>query len=333
MKHHFKPYGIFIAVISSFFFVGVALAAPIQLTDMAGRTVTLKAPAKRIISIMPANTMCVLALGLKDRMVAIDHETTKNPIAMAMRPEFAKLPIAGKSTTLFFETVMGLKPDLVILSARKEGLSTAERLTQMGIPALVVHPETFEKVDESVRLIAKATGTEKRGEFVCATLHKTLQKAEQNVSSIPPHKRKRVYYAGPSNFFYTASKNLLQTDMIRRAGGINVSEKLTGYFQVISPEQFIQWKPDVILVNGRTADQVNILQQPQYKTIPAVQNKAVYVFPDGVAYWDFPSPLAALGVLWVAYQMYPDRFTDTSFEIEANQFYKALFNISYPIRK
>lgn len=319
---------------SLFFLIGAALAAPIQLTDMAGRTVTLKAPAKRIISIMPANTMCVLALGLENQIIAVDHETTKNPIAMAMRPEFAKLPIAGKSTTIFFETVMGLKPDLVLLSARKEGLSTAERLTQMGIPALVVHPETFEKVNESIRLIAKATGTEKRGEFVCSTLQKTLQKAEKKVAAIPLHQRKRIYYAGPSNFFYTASKNLLQNDMIRRAGGINVSEKLSGYFQVVSPEQFIQWKPDVILVNGRTAaDVATIVKQPPFKTVPAIQQNAVYVFPDGVAYWDFPSPLAALGVLWSAYHIYPDLFSDTPFEVEANQFYNALFHLSWPIRK
>ena len=322
------------AFVSIFFLIGAVFAAPIQLTDMAGRKVTLLAPAKRIISIMPSNTICVLALGLEDRLIAADHETQKNPIAVAMRPNFTKLPPAGKSNTVFLETVMGLKPDLVILSARKEGLSTANRLEQMGIPTLVVHPETFEKMDTSIRLIAEATGTEKRGEFVCKTLQDTLQKAEKKVASISLKDRKKVYYAGPSNFFYTTSKNLLQADMIKKAGGIVVSEKLNGYFQVISPEQFIRWKPDVILVNGRTTDEVNkIIKQPQFQRVPAIQHNAVYVFPDGLAYWDFPSPLAALGVLWTAYQIYPERFLDVPFEKEADAFYQALFNLSWPIRK
>jgi len=316
-----------------FFLVEIASAAPISLTDMANRKIILLQPAKRIVSITPANTMCVLVLGLEDRLIAVDHETQKNPIALAIRPDLAKLHIAGKSNTFFFETLLPMKPDLVILSARKDGLITAKRLQKMGIPAVIIHLETFEKVNTSIRLIAKATGTEKRGEFVCRTLQNTLQKAQKGVQHIPANKRKKVYYAGPSHFFSVPSGSLLQTDMIQKAGGISVSQNLVGYFQTISPEQFIQWKPDIILVNTRTKDQIpSILAQPQYKTIPAVQHKAIYVFPDTQAYWDFPSPLAALGVLWAAYQLYPEQFSHIPFEKEANQVYRAFFNLSWPVK-
>lgn len=90
------------------------------------------------------------------------------------------------------------------------------------------------------------------------------------------------------------------------------------------------WAPDSIIISpiGRLQAKTFISQR-LFSLLPAVQENNIHVFPSNLAPWDFPSPLSALGVLWLGYRLYPRQFEDICLIREVNDFHEILFGQSF----
>lgn len=298
-----------------------------QMTDMVGRTVTVPADVRRIVTTFKPASLCITALGLQGRLVGIDTDSKRDPLQLAVDPSIARLPAVGrKSMGLNFEAILSVNPDLVILYAQKDGIATADRLGDHGVAAVVILPEKMQTLYATLRLIAGAAGVPKQAERAIAECRRVVQLVEQRVATIGDDHRQRIYFASPQGLFSTATGDLLQDEMITMAGAVNVGHHLSGYFREISPEQFIAWAPDIVLESGHGHHgSHDILMQPQFAGVPAVANGRIYRFPSNIAHWDFPSPLSALGILWLAETCYPERFADLDMAAEIDRFHLTLF--------
>ena len=297
------------------------------ITDMVGRKVVLHGDVKRIVPTFKPVTLCILSLGLQDRLVGIDTHSKSDRLTRAVFPEVMQLTGVGtKSTGINIETVMSLTPDLVILYAQKDGISLAQRLDTMGIPAIIILPENMDKIKASLNIISRAVGRPCQSARAINAMDKVLKLVEERTASIPLPKRKRAYFASSRNFFNTAAGNMLQDNILSRAGLINVSHDLNGDFQDISPEQFLAWNPDIVFIS-RNLDKkgIKVMHNPALKRVSALIHHRIYRFPSDLAPWDFPSPLSALATLWVARQAYPEQFNDIDVNAYANNFHKRLF--------
>ena len=324
--------GLLIILFSLFFIPGNAMAeTPRTITDMTGRKVTLPGKVNRIIPTFKPVTLCLLSLGLQNKIVGIDSHSKRDKLTQAVFPEVAKLKgVGSKSTGLNFETIVSLKPDLVVLYAQKDGPVLAHRLETLGIASILILPESFENVKKSLQVMAMAAGQPERAEKTVKVMDDMLAQVADRIKNIPLSERKTGYFASPRGLFSTAAGNMLQDDIMSRAGVINVAHELKGYFQDISPEQFITWNPDILILSRslgrRTVERLN---DPALGQVKAVRTKAVYRFPCNIAPWDFPSPLSALGTLWVAKKAYPDLFADTDMEKQSNLFHQKLFGKTF----
>jgi len=301
------------------------------IVDMAGRKVTVSGRAERIITTSKPATLSVLSLGLADRMVAVDTHSPRVEINTAVYPAMSALPkIGNRSMGMNLEAIISLKPDLVILYAQKDGMITADRLSRSGIPAVIILPESMASIKAALRIIAQAAGCPERADTVIQAIDHVMSVVSARTDGLPAQQRKTVYYAGPEGFFSTASGNMLQDEMISLAGGINAGHALTGFFKSISPEQFVQWNPDAVFVCREIRSSAGkYLKKPELAEVRAVKGKQFFCVPSGNAPWDFPSPLSALGVLWAAKCLYPDRFTDVDLIKEIDQFHEILFSRSF----
>jgi iron complex transport system substrate-binding protein len=301
------------------------------ITDMAGRHVSLPDKVNRIIPTFKPVTLCLLSLGLQNKIVGIDSHSKRDKLTRAIFPEVTTLKgVGSKSTGLNFETIVSLKPDLVVLYAQKDGSVLAHRLETLGIASIIILPESFENVQKSLEVIALAAGQPERAEKTVKVLDDMLAQVAGRIKTIPLSKRKTGYFASPRGLFSTAAGNMLQDDIMSRAGVINVAHELKGYFQDISPEQFITWNPDILILSrslGRRT--LERLSDPALSQVGAIRTKAVYRFPCNIAPWDFPSPLSALGTLWVAKKAYPDLFADTDMIKQSDRFHKKLFGKTF----
>jgi iron complex transport system substrate-binding protein len=224
------------------------------------------------------------------------------------------------------ESILDLAPDLVVLYAHRDGIEMADRLTRSGIPTVVIKPETFDSIRETMHILGAALDRQARAEEVIRAMDGILEQVSTRTSGMPPKAQKRVYYAAPRGFLSTVPADMLQDEIIRMAGGINVASHLHGYFKNVSVEHLIEWQPEVILASRSIRYQaLEMLERPVLSNLPAVQTGNVYVFPSNLTPWDYPSPLSALGVLWLAGKMYPQHFVDIPIMEAMDAFHDVLF--------
>lgn len=304
--------------------------AGVTLTDMAGRTVSVKQQANRIITTFKPATLCLLAIGLQDRLVGVDSSSRQDRLNLAVYPKIAEItPVGNKRMGLSYETVISLNPDLVILYSQKDGLALGRRLEKLDIPSIVIFPENFDTIKASLDLIARAAGVPERTQKPSAAMDRVLSLVAQRVAAIPPAERKKGYFASSLGLFSTTTRSMLQDSMFEKAGIINVSHELNGYFQDISPEQLMAWNPDIMVLSQHLKTSLGKhLNNPALAGVTAIAQKAVYRCPSSLAPWDFPSPLSAAGVLWMAQKAYPERFTDVDILSEIDRLHQDLFHQS-----
>ena len=86
----------------------------------------------------------------------------------------------------------------------------------------------------------------------------------------------------------------------------------------------------MIIVPPYCADKPeDIISDTKWQSVDAVKNKRVYLMPEYTVAWDTPVADSILGELWVAKQLYPDKFEDIDIDAEANAFYTQFYGIPY----
>jgi iron complex transport system substrate-binding protein len=146
---------------------------------------------------------------------------------------------------------------------------------------------------------------------------------QDRLKDIPPDQRQRVLFSGPKSLYTVATGEMLQSQILSLAGATNLAAGLKGFWADISPEQFASWDPDVIFI-GSSLDTYgisDIYNNSQFRTVKAVRNHRLHVFPSAIGWWDYPAPHCVLGVVWTAKTLYPDRFKDIDMLAVADDFY------------
>jgi len=302
-------------------------STPLIITDMMGRRVTIKGPVNKIVTTFKPATLCVLSLGLAHKLVGVDTSSKKDRLQLAVFPDIANIKAVGSKTMgINFETLVFLKPDLVILYSQKEGLALADRLAAMDIASIVILPETFDSIKNAMQIIAQSVGEPERTRGPERQMDGVLDFIKTRLSGLSEDKKKIGYFASAIGLFSTATGNMLQNEIFTNAGIKNVSGHLTGYFQDISPEQLVKWNPDIMILSQHMKKSGSQrLSDKALQKIPAILQSSVYRCPSSLAPWDFPSPLSVLATLWVAQKAYPERFLDVNCLKMADDFHHSLF--------
>ena len=297
-------------------------AGELTLTDMAGREVVLPGEAKRVVSCYYVTTYAMLSLGLGDRLVGIEKKAESRPIYEKAAPAFLSLPAVGSLKGIDTETIASLSPDLVLLP--KKLTDAIPALETLGIPVLVVDPETGEDLRTMLTLIGKACGAaEKAGKLIAFTDEKTAGfKPEGEVPS--------VLMPGNSSFLTAAPSGMYQSDLIALAGGKNAFGGTEGdYWTEISYETYYALDPDVIVIpSGASYTASDLLSDPALASLRAVKEGKVLSMPGTFEEWDSPIPSGALGVLWLRASLFPSLYSPDSFRKDTVDFYETFYGFT-----
>ena len=300
-------------------------AEPVVLTDMAGREVSIEAVPERIVSGYYISTSTLIALGIQDKLVGIEAKADKRPIYKLSVPELIELPNVGTAKEFNLEGCLALEPDLVILPLKLK--NAAQTLEELGIPVLLVNPESQEQLMEMVALLGDATGTADRaGELADYIEAQEAALAELLADAGTP----TVYLGGNSSLLSTAGQAMYQSDMIVRAGGVNVAAEIEDTYWVdISYEQLLAWDPEyIILASDASYTAEDVLADENLKDCTAVKNGNVYHLPADVESWDSPVPSGFLGSWWVASVLHGDLVTEADRDAVINEFYDTFYGFT-----
>lgn len=299
-----------------------AASGAIELTDQAGRTVTLEKPAESIVSCYYITTYATIALGVEDRVVGLEKKAETRPVYGMAAPELLEKTAVGSLKEFNVEATAALEPDLVLMP--KKLMDHAETLTELGISVLVVDPENQAKLEEMLTLIGKACGVEAEADALIEYYHAQADRMAQLTAE---GEKPSVYMAGNGSYLTTATAAMYQNSLIEQAGGVNAAADVEGdYWTEVSYESLLAMAPDVIVLPGK-ADYTkeDILNDAQLQDLPAVKNGAVYQIPKGIEEWDSPIPSGVLGGLWLTSLLHPEAYSFDTFTADAQQFYRDFY--------
>jgi iron complex transport system substrate-binding protein len=251
---------------------------PLSLTDALGRTLTLRAPARRIVSLSPSVTEILFAVGAGDAVAGVT-QYCNYPAETA-----SKIKVGGFSgATVSIETIAAIKPDLVILSADMHGRVIA-LLDRIGIVSFAVEPRNFEEVYGLIAGIGRLTGKDTGAEAVLGEMREKLRRAGELRRG---REAPRVFWELSAEPLITAGGSSFISEAIRLAGGENIFGDLREHWPEVNSEAVLLRRPDWI-ISAEAGDTQNFLRsltrRPGWGNLPAVRaGRAAAMDPDIVS--------------------------------------------------
>jgi ABC-type Fe3+-hydroxamate transport system substrate-binding protein len=209
----------------------------IRATDGAGRIVTLEQPAHRIISLIPASTDIILALGAADRLLA---RTQFDP-----DPRLAALPSIGNALSPSVEWLLEQRPDLVVAWPDRQSRSVVTRLEELGIPVFSSQVQTLDDLDRGVEQFGFLLGLEARADSLRAAIRDTLDTVRAAVAGAG---RPSVLYVIGLDPPITTGSGTFLDEIIEAAGGTNVFGDQKTLWPAVSVEEALRRQPDVVVI-------------------------------------------------------------------------------------
>lgn len=249
--------------------VALANAYPLTVRDDFGRNVTIKEVPERIISLSPANTEILFAIGAGDRVVGVT-EYCNYPAEAEEREKI------GGVSTVSIEKVVALEPDLV-LGCELNGKETFERLEELDITVVVSNPVNVSEIQDGIMLVGRITGEEKNASSVVADMERRMEEIKKKTRDV---KRAKVAHITWHDPIWVAGSGTVQDELIEIAGGENVFSDVKDW-DTVSLEKFIDRNPDVIIVSvGHGAAGMKpyeyVISEERLKVVNAVKNERVY---------------------------------------------------------
>jgi iron complex transport system substrate-binding protein len=301
---------------------------PITVTDFRGKTLRFEAPVRRIVCLIESALSGIYMLGEEQRVVGISRNIYSGNVcaqyaALDERVREKKLPAPGNWDFVNLESVVALRPDLVILwSQQTESIASLE---EKGIPVYGVFIQRKEDVYKEIEALGKLTGNIRRAEALIRYTQKELARFASRTSDIPPAKRPGVYYMWAQGNLETSCGESTVNDLIQLAGGRNVCAALPNEHLVVNLERVLSWDPDLIIMwYNEKKDPGDILRDPQWKRIKAVREKRVHEFPE-VFWCDLWTLKFLYAVKLTAKWVHPELFRDIDLEREKQKMMEFLY--------
>jgi iron complex transport system substrate-binding protein len=268
--------------------VGEAEAAeapqlPVTVPSADGRPVTVS-DISRIVPLWGNITEVVFGLGLGDRVVGRDVATTFE--------EAAKLPVVTRGHDVSAESVLSLKPTLVLANADTGPPEALEQIRNVGVPVLVLdNPQRVQDIEERIHAIAAALGVPAAGDRIAATARRQIRAEQARIPEAATRPKVAfLYVRGQAGVYLIAGPGSGADSMIEAAGGVDAgaAEGLSRSFTPITSEALVEAAPDVLLLTTTGLESVGgidgLLDIPGVAQTPAGRDRRVITVEDGLLY-------------------------------------------------
>ncbi|MEI2265787.1 ABC transporter substrate-binding protein [Erwinia sp. CGal63] len=320
-----------------------------QVTDQLGRQVTLPDRVDRVVVLQHQTLNLLVQLDATKTVVGIlsNWKQQLGDGYQRLAPELTTLPTLGDLTHVDVEKLVALHPQVVFVTnyAPQEMI---DQIQNLGIAVIAISLRADDKqqsrlnpvlaneeqaynegLKEGIRLIGQVVNHPQQAEALIKATFSQRQLTAERLKTIPVSQRIRVYMANPD--FTTYGSGKYTGLMMAHAGALNVAAATVKGYKQVSMEQILAWDPQVIFVQDRypqVIDEIN--QQPAWQAVDAVKNHRVYLMPEYAKAWGYPMPEAlALGELWMAKKLYPEKFRDIDMQKKADEWYQRFYRTHY----
>jgi len=308
---------------------GRARAAIVE--DSAGRSIPIPARVERVFPAGPPAAILLYTLA-PDLLLGWPRANSPEECAY-MLPDICRRPevgrITGRGNTANLETVLALKPNLIVDVGSINGtfVSLAARVQdQTGIPYALLDGR-FVALATAYQKLGQLIGRQAAAEELADYTSRTLTAITGRIADVETEQRPRVYYArGPRGLVtgLGGSINVETIELIAR----NVAGGAPGGLANTSIEQVLLWNPDVIVTIDLEFFNA-VRSDPAWTSVKAVRDNRVHLSPKMPFGWvDFPPSVNRLiGLWWLAKILYPERFPE-DLRVLTRDFYARFYHVT-----
>jgi iron complex transport system substrate-binding protein len=233
---------------------------------------------RRIVSTSPSITEMLYALGLGDRVVGV---TTY----CHYPPEAARKPKIGNYLQPNLETILALRPDLVV--AEISGVRHAEHLSALKLNVLEVDDATIAGIYDSIRRIGVAAGAQAAAGALTLRLRGSLDEIKQRTARLAPPRVMFVVGRAPGSLaeLVVAGKSSYLDEVMAIAGGANVFRDTLAPYPKVTLEEVLARNPEVVVDMGEMAETTGVAESDKravvalwkrFPTLAAVKQRRVF---------------------------------------------------------
>lgn len=267
-----KLVSLFLALVMAFSLTAAfAESTAVTVTDMAGREITLDAPATKVVALTASDCEILAALGAEDTLVG-RGEYCDYPESILEVPAVQ----SGADTNL--EQIIALEPQVVVMAKMAQTEEQVAALEAAGIRVVVSDAQDIEGVYTAIRLIGALVGRNDEAEAMVAD----MQSAFADIAAKSENTGKTVYFeVSPLQWgLWTAGKGTFMDELATMCGLTNAFADVEGWAE-ISEEQVLERDPDYIVTismyygEGPTPVE-EIKSRAGWDALKAVQNDAIF---------------------------------------------------------
>lgn len=215
-------------------------AGGIRVQDDAGQTVILARPAERIVSLAPHATEMLFAAGAGDRVVGAVEHSDYPPLAQ-------KLPRVGRYESLDLETIVALKPDLVVAWHSGNPPHQVNRLKELGLAVFISEPRRLEDIPSTLERLGILAGTERTAGTAAAAFRTELTRLREHYGGRRPVS---VFYEVWNRPLMTVNGEQIISQVITLCGGRNIFADLPTLAPQVDREAVLAADPEAIVGGG-----------------------------------------------------------------------------------
>lgn len=238
--------------------------------DASGKTLTLSAPPRRIVSLIPSTTELLCDLGLADALVGVtvycseprDIVRTRTKVGGEKDPDLA--------------AIRALAPDLVIANVEENVREHVETLRGWGLPVWVTYPRTVAEGLAMIRDLGEVTGTQARAQAMLAELQPLYESVSAQTAARPPVD---VFYAIWRNPYMTVNRDTYISDLLRVCGARNVFADRSERYPALTLDEVASRRPAVIVLPDEPFRfrRAHLADFAGYPEVPAVRDGRIHL--------------------------------------------------------
>lgn len=292
-----------IMTLSIFVLSGCSSQTDRIVTDREGTEVNIPTKIEKIISTAPSNTEVLMALGLGDKLVAIDKYSTD---IEGINTELPQIDFLNPDA----ETIIGLEPDIVIASGHNKTGSVEDpfkAISEAGIPVVYIpSSDSIDGIYKDIEFIADVVNERSKGKEIVDDMKAQVEEIKAIGDTITD--KKSVYFEiSPAPYLSSFGKSTFLNEMIEIIGAKNIFENEEGW---ISPtaEAIIDANPDVIITNAGYMENPTeeIKSRDAWENINAIKNNEVYLVDQNAS--SRPSQNVIKALEQMAKAVYPEHY-------------------------
>jgi len=266
--------------------------APADTDDFGAPLPTDAQFANRVVSLNPAATEAIFAIGAQARLVGRSRWDT-------FPAEVSQVPALGDGIRPAVEAILAARPTLVILYATAENRSAAKALTRAGIRTLALRVDRIARFHAQLRILGVALGAETQAQGVSDSVQRTLDRVQALTASV--RERPSVVWPVWNTPPMVIGGGSYMDELLEIAGARNVFHDHLQPSPTVSMEEVIARAPQFVVVSDKQA--VELGANDPWSALPAVKARRFVIHDPAVT--GRPSVVLGMAAVQLARRFHP----------------------------